>query len=299
MKTLFAALVALALSNAAAHAAETVLFIGNSYTYGAHSPVNFYRTNSVADLNGTGYGGVPALFKLFTAEAGRDYDVSLETAPGMGLDYHYAQALTLIDRKWDHVVLQSYSTLDKDKPGDAALLVKYTGLIAATLAARNPAVDIRLAATWSRPDLTYLETGFWHGKPIEVMSADVRAGYDLAAKSSPAIHAVIPVGQAFDRAIATGLATRNPYEGTGHGQINLWCWDDYHASAYGYYLYALVAFGSVTGLDPQSLGANERGALELGFSPAQTAALEKIAHDQLAAEPFAPVKAPTPAKPAY
>ncbi len=267
-----------------AQAGETVLFVGNSYTYGAYSPVNFYRTASVTDLNGTGYGGVPALFKLFTTEAGKDYEVSLETGPGKGLDWHYTERLALIDRKWDHVVLQSFSTLDKDKPGDPTLLVKYTGLLAAVLTARNPSVDIRLAATWARPDLTYPASGFWAGKPIEAMSADVRAGYDLAAKKSPAIHEVMPVGQAFDRAIATGLAARNPYEGTGPGQIDLWTWDHYHASAYGYYLYALVAFGSITGLDPQTLGANERGAFELGFSRAQTAALEKIAHDQLAAE---------------
>ncbi len=206
-------------------AAETVLFVGNSYTYGAYSPANFYRADSVADLNGTHYGGAPALFKLFTTEAGRDYEVAMETGPGKGLDWHYTEKLALIDRKWDHVVLQSFSTLDKDKPGDPALLVRYTGLLAVALTARNPAVDIRLAATWSRPDLTYPQTGFWHGKPIEAMSADVRAGYDLAATTSPAIHAIIPVGQAFDRAIATGLAARNPYEGTGPGQIDLWTWD--------------------------------------------------------------------------
>ena len=275
----------LASTATAAHAAETVLFVGNSYTYGAYSPVNFYRPSSVTDLNGSGNGGVPALFKLFTTEAGRDYDVSLETGPGKGLDWHYTERLALIDKRWDYVVLQSFSTLDAAKPGDPALLVQYTALVAKALAARNPAVDIRLAATWSRPDLTYPEAGHWHGKPIEAMSADVRAGYDLAAKADPHIHAVIPVGEAFNRAIAAGLATRNPYLGTGPNQIDLWTWDHYHASAYGYYLYALVAFGSVTGLDPQSLGANERGAFELGFSPAQTTALEKIAHDQLAAEP--------------
>lgn len=289
MKTPFAGLLALALSSVAAHAAETVLFVGNSYTYGAYSPVNFYRADSVTDLNGTGYGGVPALFKLFTTEAGRDYDVSLETGPGKGLDWHYAEKLALIDRKWDHVVLQSFSTLDKDKPGDPTLLATYTRLLATTFAARNPSVDIRLAATWSRPDQTYPDTGFWHGKPIEAMSADVRAGYDLAAKTSPAIHAVLPVGQAFNRAIASGLAARNPYEGLGPGQIDLWTWDHYHASAYGYYLYALVAFGSITGLDPQTLGPGERGAFELGFSPAQTLALEKIAHDELASDQSAQI----------
>ena len=62
--------------------ADTILFVGNSFTFGARSPVWKYRADTVADLNGTGYGGVPALFKLFTKEAGLDYAVSEETVGG-------------------------------------------------------------------------------------------------------------------------------------------------------------------------------------------------------------------------
>ena len=49
----------------------TVLFIGNSFTYGHGSPVRFYRSDTVTDLNNTGIGGVPALFKSFTAQSVR------------------------------------------------------------------------------------------------------------------------------------------------------------------------------------------------------------------------------------
>src|SRR5882757_3318136 len=78
----------------AAHAAPTtILFVGNSFTYGepAGGPpvVEFYKPNTVTDLNGLGIGGVPALFKAFTVEAGLNYQVSLETHPGVGLDWHY------------------------------------------------------------------------------------------------------------------------------------------------------------------------------------------------------------------
>src|ERR1700712_5721745 len=62
-------------SATSAMAAESVLFIGNSFTYGALSPVWKYRAASVTDLNGGGVGGVPALFKLFANEAKLDYDV--------------------------------------------------------------------------------------------------------------------------------------------------------------------------------------------------------------------------------
>ena len=43
----------------------SVLFIGNSFTYGACSAVQFYRTDFVTDLNRNGWGGVPALFKAY------------------------------------------------------------------------------------------------------------------------------------------------------------------------------------------------------------------------------------------
>ena len=49
---------------------RSILFVGNSFTQGAHSAVKRYRADAVTDLNGDGYGGVPALFKTFTEEVG-------------------------------------------------------------------------------------------------------------------------------------------------------------------------------------------------------------------------------------
>ena len=102
--------------SAAGSRQETILFVGNSFTYGELSPVKTYKANTVTDLNRSGVGGVPALFKAFAAQAGLDYDVSLETVPGVGLDYHYAEKRPLLDRSWDEVVLQSFSTLDQIVP---------------------------------------------------------------------------------------------------------------------------------------------------------------------------------------
>jgi len=267
----------------AAARAETILFIGNSFTYGALSPVWHYRANSVTDLNKEGVGGVPALFKLFTTESGLTYDVSLETSPGKDLQWHIDNKTPLLDRAWDHVVLQSYSTLDAKAPGDPAGLVRTTAILAKMFHDKNPRVDIRLDSTWSRADLTWQPAGHWYGKPIDAMEKQLRSGYDKAA-GSPYVRGVMPVGQAFNRAIETGLATPNPYKGEGPGQIDLWAYDNYHASAYGYYLEALVEFGAITGKDPLSLGPRETAAQELGISPAQATALQQIAHDQLAAE---------------
>jgi hypothetical protein len=237
----------------------------------------------VTDLNHNGIGGVPALFKAFATQAGLDYDVNLETVPGVGLDYHFVNKHPLLDRKWDDVVLQSYSTLDQKHPGDAGLLVKYASAFSDMLHKRNAAVKIWLTATWSRADLTYPSGRPWHGKPITQMASDIDAGYRLAAQNAPGIAAVIPVGLAWNRAIDEGLADANPYDGISAGKIDLWATDNYHASTYGYYLEALLVFGRVTGRDPLSVGDHETSITELSLDPEVIHKLEQIAHDELAA----------------
>ena len=277
-------------------AAESVLFIGNSFMFGAGSPVRFHRTQTVTDLNGEGIGGVPALFKSFSEQAGLNFAVSLETSGGKGLDYHFKEKAAVIGRAWDRVVMLGYSTLNREKPGDPALLIQSAKQIAELLHAKNPKVDIRLIATWSRADQVYPATGHWHGQPIEQMAKDVRAAYDAAAaNAAPFIRGVIPVGEAWNRAFKAGVADPNPYDGIAAGQVSLWTHDHYHASAYGYYLEALMIFGDLTGLDPRSLGKAERSAFELGFSQPQASALQQVAFDELSAAKNRPtLKAFTP-----
>ncbi len=266
----------------AAQAATSLLFIGNSFTFGWGSPVQFYRAQTVTDLNGQGIGGVPALFKVFTMEAGQDWEVSLETQPGVGMDWHYANRRELLaSRSWDHVTMMGYSLLDRAKPGDPALLVQSAQQMAALLQGVNPQVDIQLEATFPRADQLYVATGHWFGKSVDAMVHDIRTGYDLAAATHPAIHGVVPVGETWARAMRSGVADANPYDGVDAGKVNLWTYDHYHASAFGYYLKALVMFGHFTRLDPRTLGAGECAAYELGFSPAQASALQQVAFEQL------------------
>ncbi len=147
---LFAVAGLVGLLGAGAARAETILFVGNSFTYGANSPVWKYRAGTVTDLNGTGVGGVPALFKVFTQEAGRDFAVSLETMGGRDLGFHLREKAHLVIQPWDHVVLQTYSTLDQQHPGDPAALIRDSATFARLLHDRNPRVDVRLTATWSQ-----------------------------------------------------------------------------------------------------------------------------------------------------
>ena len=264
--------------------ATDILFIGNSFTFGAGSAVHTWRADAVNDLNKQGVGGVPALFKAFTQQAGLDYKVALETQGGAGIDWHLQHKLPLIgQRPWDVVVMHGFSTLDADKPGDPAKLIQSTRQMASFLAGRNPKVDVRLLATWPRADQTYASTGAWHGQPITAMGRDVRAGYEqAAAAAAPTVKGVIPVGDAWLRAMAQGVADANPYDGVTPGQVNLWARDHYHASSHGSYLEALVVFGAITGRDPRSLGDKECAAFELGLTRVQAAALQQVAFDELA-----------------
>lgn len=268
---------------AAATSPRTILFIGNSFTQGAHSPVRNWHADRVTDLNGAGYGGVPALFKEFTVEAGLAYTVSLETQGGQTLAFHYDQRRPVIDRAWDVVVLQEYSTLDPDRPGDATRYIRSVGQLGSMFRVRNHAVKVNLMATWSRADQVYQTGNPWSGKPIAAMAEDLRNAADRARRTNRAVLGVIPVGQAWNRAFAAGVADPNPYDGITFGQADLWSYDHYHASTAGYYLEALVVFGQVTGVDPRTLGRNERAADELGLSPDLAAALQTVAHEQLTA----------------
>ena len=274
---MIAFLAAAALS--ATHPPRTILFVGNSFTFGALSDAMKYRTGTVTDLNGDGMGGVPVLFKRFADEMGLRYEVSLETAAGQTLAWHFANKRDVLDRPWDAVVLQQYSTLSPDKPGDPSDTIPAARDLAKLFRGRNPNVDISLVATWSRADLTYPPGKHWSGQPIQRMAQDLRKADDRVRAEVPAIRRVVPVGQAFNCAIARKIADPNPYDGIAPGEIDLWASDHYHASNEGYYLEALTIFTAVTHADPRKLGRGEAAARDLKIRPAVAAALQGVAFE--------------------
>ena len=222
MKNLITTLV-VAFGSLTAYADTSTLFIGNSFTYAYGSAAKFYRANSVTDLNNEGIGGVPALFKSFTDQAGLDFDVYLETRGGSGLDFHLENKLAVIGRRpWDKVVMHGFSTLDSSNPNNPAVLIDTTAQMSNFLQGLNPDVEVFLTATWSRADLVYRSDSPWNGTPIEQMAIDVRAGYDAAAAGSAAVEAVNGVGQAWTRAMESGIADPNPYDGIDTDLMDLW-----------------------------------------------------------------------------
>lgn len=268
----------------AQEAPQRILFVGNSFTMGANSAVLRYRPDSVEDINGEGVGGIPALFARFAEQAGLDWTVAHETRGGTTLDFHLNQRREEIDRPWDVVVMQQFSVLNPQKPGDPGDTVRDAPALADIFAAQNEDVRVYLLATWTRADQAWKPEGTWYGQPVEAMALDVRRGLDMADAASDEIDAVIPVGEAWNRAMAEGVADPNPYDGRAYGQVDLWSYDHYHASAEGSYLEALVIFAQVTGFDVRQFGSQERAAHELGIDPKVADALQKTAMAQLAAE---------------
>src|ERR1700721_1907575 len=152
-KTLLCAVGLFALS-ALPSSARTILFLGSSFTYGAHSAAQHYHPELVKDLTGPDkfgetYAGVPAIFKQFTLEAGlNDYDVSSELVGGKGLEYWFTVPDTMarINKPWDVVVMHGFSTLDQAHPGDRTLLLSGSKRIADLFLKANPNAKLYLFA---------------------------------------------------------------------------------------------------------------------------------------------------------
>jgi hypothetical protein len=169
----------------------------------------------------------------------------------------------------------------------------------------NPNAQVYLYQTWARPNLVDAPsqtttdpvtgavtptgvpaTSFYTS--LQAMTDDLRGAYLGAALAAGAdgsggIAGIAPVGDAFMGAIADGVATPDMYapSAMSDGLIDLWFDDGTHASKYGSYLSALTLFGTITGLDPATLGLNEIAARDLGISAKDAGLLQRVASAQL------------------
>jgi hypothetical protein len=196
----------------------------------------------------------------------------------------------------------------------------------------NPAAKVYLTQTWARPDMVFphlatvadanyptvpdgrpivdtsnpafpqgfADTLYYEAEGLAAMTADLHASFQAKAAANPGYAGVVPAGDAFQRALDSGVAKASGfYNAMGvyaepvPGELpDLW-WIDYlHASRHGSYLSALVLFGSVTGIDPWSLGANEQAAADLGIAPDVAVKLQRVASEQLAVQGVALTRLP-------
>lgn len=184
----------------------------------------------------------------------------------------------------------------------------------------NPDAKVYLTQTWARPDMVFphlatipdanyptvpdgrpivdttnpaFPNGFpdtlYYAEGLAAMTADLRASFAAKAASNPGFAGVISVGDAFQRALDVVVAKSDGFYTTEgvyaleepNDKINLW-WIDYlHASKYGSYLSALTIFGKLTGISPESFGASEKAAHDLGINPGDALMLQRVAAAQL------------------
>ncbi len=186
----------------------------------------------------------------------------------------------------------------------------------------SAATQVYLTETWARPDMVFAhqlttpDPTSSSGEPIVdtssaggpatlyytslgAVSADLHAAFAAEGQANAGLAGVIPVGDAFQLGVDAGsVKSGGFYDANGvfvppqPGEpLDLW-WDDgLHASKYGSFLDALVQFGTITGLDPLSLGANESAAQSLGIAPTDALFLERLAAEDLGMS-LAPVPEP-------
>lgn len=263
-----------------------VLMIGNSFIHGNFEPTYSFNASHITDLNGSGMGGVPGIFKQLTVDAGLSYEVYIESVSGQTLAYHYQNKLQQIGAKgWDVVVLQEYSTLDPSAPLNPASLLTYSSLLEQYVHAgsphANPAALVFVLENWPRADQLYQSGGVFYGKSVEQAAQVLDAAYQLDLSSDPKLTDVIPVGNAFAAAITTGVAIRNPYTDATQEQLDVWNVDHYHASTFGSFMEALTLLGGITAVDPRTLGSNNATGGALGLTPNQVADAERLAAEAL------------------
>jgi len=268
-------LVLLACLSATGLRAQSVLFVGNSFTF----KPKVAGVGIVSDLNGKSPGtGVPAAFQALAAAAGKNPIVSMETVGGKNLAFHYTKRRALIDQSWDIVVLQDHSVgplVEKGNTQSRDSFHANLGNLRDLLTARNPAVKIWLYETWARPD--YVKKGRFPS--MESMQADLHQAYSQAARDF-SLQGWVPVGDAFLSAVRDGLAD-NPVTPAAEGPLKIWDKDNHHQSTLGAYLAALLFYGKIYDADPRALPADNAAAARLHISPEDSRRLQALAWDQL------------------
>jgi len=274
-----------------------ILFVGNSFTHGNNQPAMSYNSSAITDANGSGYGGVPGIFKQFTLQESLNYNVTIEAVSSETLEWHYENKAAIIGQaKWDNVILQEQSTLPLPSSHGGNPSDYYTGAsnLKNLVLSQNPSANIYLYETWASPasvtNQSYTGAGGLQGMQTDLQTSTYRAFYNIGFTG------VARVGDAFMRAIDQGVADSDPTNGITAGMINLWSSaDNRHASAYGSYLSAAVIYAKVTGADPRSLSVGAGSAAAgLGLNATAADSLNRIAYE-ITALPD-PALVPEPAK---
>jgi hypothetical protein len=247
-------------------AANNVLFIGNSYTYGK---------------NGTQ--SVPDIFDALANAGGQDDpNTEMRAVGGTDFEYHYtdSESKIIAEPPWTHVILQNQST-EPTHVGNVADHMEYGEKLYDLVIANNPDAQVMLYMTWARQASHSIITGTSTSSTFEStdeMLSELVTNYDALAEALIAANPnelptqVNPVGLAFQRAGAN-LDSSDP------DYIDMYS-DGTHANDLGYYLSACVHYSCIYKSSPVGLFSEaEVIALGLDITEAEAAFLEQVAWD--------------------
>ena len=246
--------------SATAFCAGNILFVGNSFTFAAGAP-------AVDKL-----GGVPKLVEAIAAAKGRKTDVAMVVSGGKDWGWHLRQPETeaaLNAKKWNWVVLQDHS-IQPTHLGNPAGFFTNGEAFYKRIRARSPGAGVVLYETWARGRGNELYTGVSTQKSFvdpEQMTSEIRKGY---GELEPRLESIEPGEQVRLAPVGDAFALcqkKNP-------GINLYSGDKYHASDQGYYLSALVIYGTIFHDSPKGAPREFPG---LTFDPSVAEKLQETA----------------------
>jgi len=286
MKRVFQKLLLMVLTTHGLFARPEILFVGNSFTHGHADPAKSYHAAGITDANGTRMGGVPGIFKRLAELSGYPCEVTIEAVGGRAFDFHLKKHATLIaDSRWDVVVLQDHSThpLPSAHGGHADAFLRDGDALHDLVLVANPDAKVLLYQTWASPTSAGANG---YGGDLRAMQADLSAAYERLRRRSarapdrPDFAGVVPVGDAFGRAVAAGIAAAGPDTARDPDTFYLWSQRDHrHAGKHGSYLAAVLFFARIAGVDPLDLPADV--AVELGITPIHADQIHRLAHEMI------------------
>ncbi len=260
------AVIVLLLACSAARAEDTILFLGNSFTYGDGGTV-----------------GVPNIFDCLAVAGGQqDPTTVMRAVGGQSFQFHENDATsrsTIASRPWSYVVIQNYST-EPTHIGNPESHHANGTLLYQRILGNHPQTKVILYQTWARaaghPMISGVSTPASFESTAE-MQSELRANYRDLADSLNAANPgnppviVAPVGDAWEHAGGL-LPAQDPAFHRLHGA------DNYHGNNNGYYLAAAVFYATIYGQSPEGLHAHPVVSA-LGLQLTDPAHLERVAWD--------------------
>lgn len=268
-------------STTAAYAQKRILFIGNSFTFQGPVP-EIVRALAIADGQ-----TAPEVHYLD--------DDDEDNAGSKSIGWHLANqaTLALISQRWDHVVVQEFSTLPTDNIGNPLLFKKNATRIYDLIKTHNPSANVFFYETWARHQHhNYYREPKQFTNP-EQMQLQLRTHYNDAVDNYIPANTTIAEGVNNDLfMIPVGDAWENYYSFSNTSIHN---GDLYHANTHGRYLNALVIYAKIFNVAPPTLTSNlsfldkRENAYNYNIDDAIAKKLQQAAKQALNSSPTEPI----------